>query len=283
MGAMASTSVKRLAKFVTTEDHETYTFEYDDETGRLVSYTTDNEYDGESWVTTYDYSRISEGIITTMSSKYDSTIRLNADGSVAEVLSYDYNRNYVYDNDGYCISIIRDGDIYRTLDWSGGDLLKVERQYGNYVDLYYTNSGVETPVPCVDNVVSSWLTMYAGGVSYPLEAIFASLVKGTKDYIAAVSEREMGSTYTDYYTVELDSDGYPVKIAQYVSNDFSKEFETFTFEWEDAPAGIHNTKADSHGGPDSYYTVDGRRIESPRRGVNIVRHADGSASKIIIR
>jgi hypothetical protein len=33
---------------------------------------------------------------------------------------------------------------------------------------------------------------------------------------------------------------------------------------------------------DSFYTIDGRRLTAPQRGVNIVRNADGSTRKVVV-
>ena len=47
------------------------------------------------------------------------------------------------------------------------------------------------------------------------------------------------------------------------------------------PTAIDLTQG-SEGYP-CWYTVDGQRLDKPSRGVNIVRHADGTTRKVIVK
>lgn len=60
-------------------------------------------------------------------------------------------------------------------------------------------------------------------------------------------------------------------------------------EWEDffdikgiEPSVIKSTPNDVHSVP-SYYTLDGKKIDAPKKGLNIIKMNNGSYKKIIIK
>lgn len=49
------------------------------------------------------------------------------------------------------------------------------------------------------------------------------------------------------------------------------------------PTGIDQTGSDATATETGRYAIDGRRLTSPERGVNIVRMSDGKVRKIIVK
>ncbi len=58
---------------------------------------------------------------------------------------------------------------------------------------------------------------------------------------------------------------------------------TINFVYDENSAGIDGVRAASDSEAVGYYTLDGKRLESPRQGVNIVRYADGTTAKKVVR
>ena len=52
---------------------------------------------------------------------------------------------------------------------------------------------------------------------------------------------------------------------------------------KDGTAGITSRAAASAATPAARYSLDGRRMEAPRRGVNIVRMSDGTVRKVLVK
>jgi hypothetical protein len=48
-------------------------------------------------------------------------------------------------------------------------------------------------------------------------------------------------------------------------------------------AGIDGVKVDGSQDEESIFTLDGRQIDFKQKGVNIVRHKDGTAKKVLVR
>lgn len=67
----------------------------------------------------------------------------------------------------------------------------------------------------------------------------------------------------------------------------SGSYETYVLDTEAQPTAIEDVKTDNPGdqtqGADSYYTVSGRRVSAPVKGVTIVVNPAGKARKIIVR
>ena len=51
---------------------------------------------------------------------------------------------------------------------------------------------------------------------------------------------------------------------------------------EDAPSGI-STTASEVATEEGRYTIDGKRISSPQRGINIIRMSDGTTRKVFVK
>ena len=50
-----------------------------------------------------------------------------------------------------------------------------------------------------------------------------------------------------------------------------------------SPTGMNSLKADDNRSPEATYSLDGRHLFNPQRGMNIIRMSDGTAKKVIMR
>ena len=56
---------------------------------------------------------------------------------------------------------------------------------------------------------------------------------------------------------------------------------TVNFNYSD-PAGIDGVKVEGENEIVARYTLDGRRLLAPKKGINIVKYANGKTAKIIV-
>lgn len=49
------------------------------------------------------------------------------------------------------------------------------------------------------------------------------------------------------------------------------------------PTGVNSIKADDHAIPTSIYSIDGKRLNTPKRGLNIIRMSDGTTKKLMVK
>lgn len=50
-----------------------------------------------------------------------------------------------------------------------------------------------------------------------------------------------------------------------------------------SPTGMNSLKADDNRSPEATYSLDGRHLFNPQRGMNIIRMSDGTTKKVIMR
>lgn len=283
---------KRLRKCTTTEDHYSIALTYDDLTGRLISgYTSgiDSHWDSaDDFTTTLDWSRIDQGIVTVSSdsrtgnmSDGDITLRLNAEGLLTEVVGaagsqWEGTWNFILDQNGNCTRITsQEEGVYGNFTWVNGDFTSSQE---NEATFFYSGKSFSSPVPSKSSVVSAFFNSYSGGLSVPGTALLAGMVKGSRnlvDYIIVDGDME-------YFVYEFDQDGYPVRIEQRLGHN-GELYAEFLFEWEADPgSGINETTVAPAGEP-CYISPDGTLHNRPVKGVNIVRHGDGTTRKIYIR
>ena len=49
------------------------------------------------------------------------------------------------------------------------------------------------------------------------------------------------------------------------------------------PTGVNSLKTDNHISPEATFSLDGRRLSNPQRGLNIIRMSDGKTKKVMIK
>ena len=60
-------------------------------------------------------------------------------------------------------------------------------------------------------------------------------------------------------------------------------WKNFIWIEEGLPTGIETAKTDGEVIEKSRYTVDGSRLSSPRRGINIIKMSDGTTKKVLVK
>lgn len=92
------------------------------------------------------------------------------------------------------------------------------------------------------------------------------------------------------YTVPtgMSADGRYILGYGYYSEDFYDEeipayFSTYVIDTLGTSGLVVVPETSSDAVPEAYYTVDGKRLSAPVKGVNIVRMSDGTARKVIVR
>lgn len=82
----------------------------------------------------------------------------------------------------------------------------------------------------------------------------------------------------DAFGQEIGVDEHPVLGGKKVYYD--ADTDTYYNKPEDVNS-VNTIRIDSY--PTGIYTLDGRRLSAPQRGVNIIRYADGSTRKVVVR
>lgn len=90
---------------------------------------------------------------------------------------------------------------------------------------------------------------------------------------------EGDSTYD--YTWTLDGNGYPASLKTVGTSEYSTYTSEDIYTWG-SNAGIDNIAVDS-AATEGIYGLDGLRRDALQHGLNIVRRADGSVSKVMVK
>ncbi len=108
------------------------------------------------------------------------------------------------------------------------------------------------------------------------------------------------SAYSNSYSVTLDAswDAANINIVAFVSGAMTETQSDGTLDFADLSGayvnncnmlrlsettGIENVNTTVPTAANEYYTIDGRRINAPAKGLNIVKAADGTVKKVIIK
>ena len=141
-------------------------------------------------------------------------------------------------------------------------------------------------VTCYEEKIPDWYTNYSesrptldgnkypGLTSWQLEM----LLKWAKN--DPVSEKETNRNKA-VYGIQANRNpfiDYP-GLEQYVWGDLKEQ--AFSYNNYVQPAGIGIVDVDADTTPAAIYTIDGRRLDQPRKGVNIMKMKSGKAKKII--
>ena len=156
---------------------------------------------------------------------------------------------------------IRDGfnhSVNTYID-SNGNLVKGTSAYGNlYSPSNPGQSGAVIPIHGIDGSVSS--TIQAGEIqSFTYEASLAG-----KSLIQDKSKLKVIAMLIDRNT------GRIANASQTAINDYD-------------PSAIHAVSTTSDNRDAGRCSLDGRRLNSPQRGINIIRMNDGTVKKVIVK
>ncbi|MBP3849313.1 MAG: endonuclease [Prevotella sp.] len=149
--------------------------------------------------------------------------------------------------------------------------------YEEKIPDWYTNYGVNNSTDQnTKNAVMATLdgSKYPGFTSWQLEM----LLKWAKN--DPVSEKETNRNKA-VYGIQANRNpfiDYP-GLEQYVWGDLKEQ--AFSYNNYVQPAGIGIVDVDADTTPAAIYTIDGRRLNEPQKGVNIMKMKSGKAKKII--
>lgn len=288
---------KRLKSFSTTREHYVAVMNYDSHS-RVTRIDVrglpgDPEGQGIDQTLSIDWNNLDNKVIT-MSREgsgpfnYDESVELSADGKIIACTEYgsSYSSSpdtYTYDSDGYCIQK-NYGDygshfygkfIY---SWENGDIVKIvcEEYWEGEGSITESNATYNNETyPQGAEFVGGWMDNECIDAEFPWLAIFTGMIKSSRHHMVS-SEPMKGIIYG--YNYEVDEDGYPLQI----SGTYWDGPVTYRFEWEES-AGITDCTVSTTDEHDSYFSLEGIQLDRPVKGINIVRHSDGSSAKIIIR
>lgn len=281
-----------------------FTFNYNEDFTRLLSIRNVATYSNRSYVTncSFDYSQIQDNIVTMnieeTEDDYVASIRLelNADGFITKATEfyYDITSSWEFkynDNKQLCYVKFISSDNYgselkeNTITYQNGDIARIE-----YHKSYENEDSYDWFVPeyTQDKVENRGGIMYDMGVLYGIDlgdedieyAWFAGLLGKPCEHLPVKlfchEEDSYGEVYEGSYplTWTLDADGYP-------SSGFLRR-ENWEYVWTDIPAGMQELYPDG-GKVNDFYTADGMKSGSLRKGLNLVRTADGKVRKVFVK
>ncbi len=213
-------------------------------------------------------------------------------------LMFNYLVNSVYDD----IPAFASVDIATDYDQSTRQLtIKVsgdgvsgatELLDGNRLTVYLTEDGLVSEQ--INYAVSGYLTE-----NYTHDHVLRAIVSNEGYPWGDLINWTDGNSYENDYTITLDDSWIAdnMHVVAFISKSFgvliNGEWECAEFEDGyvnntnmvdiDTSTGISRTVSDSNATEVSRYTMDGRQLSSPVKGLNIVKMSDGTARKVIVR
>lgn len=215
--------------------------------------------------------------------------------------SYSYDLYYEGSNLVSIAGTNEDGaDVNSDIEWDNGNISSaatiINGDSAYLVKIEYSDVAADPALNCfLSNYIESPLTdnsfLGLSPVSY-----YGLTCRNLPSKIITIDyDKEDDGTFTvesdtTQLSYTLGDDGYVSKVTLSgldleIDEGSSVSSLDLNLTWEDSPvAGISSvTKSEIAKGPDSYYSLDGAKLSLPRRGLNIIRHKDGSTNKVIIK
>lgn len=242
-------------------------------------------YKGESYDVKVEISDPGENIVCyiTIGENGFAQKSREIETSVGEAADYE-TYTFEYNNDGHLIKIVEFGTIYNevtNLIYDNGDILMALKEEGRDKDTYtveYTSASVTRPIENVGKLMNFDIFGFDNFESTYF--YYAGLIgKSTAHLPISVLEAEDGDIESYTYDWTLNSDGYPIQFKEYEGG---KLDDTYAYSWIDMAAQLAIEIDGEPAQVTDYYDISGRRHAIPLRGLNILRHADGSATKAIL-
>lgn len=286
-------------------------FEYEDG-ARLRSVTKTDAKGMEMSTCTFDYSSKKYN-----GTDYDVMMRYTEGGTITNIYlqvdetgfacaayacsnsgngSNDVEYRMEYDTDGHLVHFAAsDSPIWYDIVYDGtGDIStvkkiaqdprspmgKTEEEYG----FEYTTPWDNTPI---DNVGCDMQYMRNFGIDLGLlaPAYYAGMLGKATAHLPRMIIRD-GAHATEIIWA-LDADNYPFSSCKKTVGKHevpgNSDRNGISYKWMSSVSSITDIKADAGTGTDEWYSPNGIRLNSPQRGINILRKADGSTSKVMIR
>ena len=127
----------------------------------------------------------------------------------------------------------------------------------------------------------------AGGLSEELKGVYlwASIGDASrKESIVVQAENATPTTFTlDFYSNGKDLTTVGVLVEDANCNWVAVDSFKLTYLGTEAPDAVEGIAAETNAAAKTIYTIDGRQASTLRRGINIVRRADGTVQKVLVK
>ena len=137
-----------------------------------------------------------------------------------------------------------------------------------------TNDG---SVLCTIMLGSVWSTVMNGGIWYD-GAEYPVIISSLSPELGALAELD---SYGGYQPTGITPDGTCITGYGF---DADYAYNSYVINLENVSTGITKAEAEAENSAEvARYTLDGRLVSAPVKGVNIVKRADGSTTKVIVK
>lgn len=201
-----------------------------------------------------------------------------------------------YDPDGHLVHFASsDSPVWYDIVYDGtGDISTVRKisdtprqPSGEIKEEYVFEYTTPWDMSLIDNVGCDMQYMNNFGIDLGLmaPAYYAGLLGKATAHLPRMIIRD-GSQPTEIIW-DLDNDTYP--FSSYKKTVGKHEVSgngdrnSIIYKWMPSVSSISDLTSDGNQGTEEWYSPNGMRLNSPQRGINILRKADGSTSKVMIR
>lgn len=235
----------------------------------------------------FDYSQVNKHIVTMIycyenRTKY-ITLNLDSDGAM-EKATYDDGKWYEfsYNSDKQLNSMVRhDKDILETtkIIYNNGSLVKVNEDDGDAFYMTYTSDDIPTPIENKAGLMYKCDMLWGIDLDEFNFAYMAGLLGKAPKYLPTAQYPNDG--YETHYEWSLDNNGIPTECR---CKSFNSYDIIYKYSWTTTETGI-NTITDNADVPtiDATYTINGTKVKSQQKGLNIIRYSDGTIHKTILK
>lgn len=300
VAALASTTTafaaggSRLEKVTGTDEYgatQVVTYEYDTQ-GRLSKIV--EPYDE---TITFDYTRLAEGIVKVVETEphgsYSYEAELNEQGYVAVFKEDEAGGGdtwtLTYDADGRLVNVtIKDlydaGPEVYDITYTAGSITSWKYTDKREVGYYKESNAVVTNTE-YDNVaplynIEGLLDIDIDQLEYMSAAGYLGVAPAKLPASVEITESD-GEKEREVFTWTVDANNYPVKLKVEDTYDNELEVSNLEFVWS-VDTAIDSVTADTNSEIEAVYGLDGVKRNELAPGLNIVRHADGTISKVIV-
>ena len=178
--------------------------------------------------------------------------------------------SYSDDDSQYAIALIitEDGLTGTGSNWAQSNYYSGAGSGGD-MSFWYKSGNPVTGVKYNHVPVIAWEPLYGieGSVSKTIEAGKADRF----DFVGSLEKNTLIQDKTQLKAVALLIDRSTGKIVNAAQSDIKEK-----------GTGIGSASSDSST-PAAYYSIDGRKLPTPEKGINIIRMSDGSVKKVLVK
>lgn len=183
---------------------------------------------------------------------------------------------FLYSGDAseYALGYVLTEDGLQNDDWKQSNLF-----------FLFAGQGLEDAEPLYEPWINGE-SMVSGVVFNEVVVAAQGIGSGIDGSIPSTVELEAVNTHS----VEFDLTKYPIiqnkdniRVAAILLNRITGEVVNADAVKINVTTGINGVESDTNPTETARYTIDGRRISSPQKGINIIKMSDGNVKKVIIK